>query len=71
MVFLLIQVVRKVRCFKKATSLGGTESLIEHRASVEGSYGTSPPNLIRLSMGLEDIGDLITDMDIALRNSSN
>lgn len=53
--------------FKRATSLGGTESLIEHRASVEGPYGTTPKNLLRLSVGLEDVGDLITDLDIALR----
>lgn len=52
--------------FRRATSLGGTESLIEHRATVEGNYGSSPKNLLRLSVGLEDVGDLITDLDLAL-----
>ena len=58
--------MRSVKIFKRATSLGGTESLIEHRASVEGVYGTSPKNLLRLSIGIEDVGDLIADLDIAL-----
>lgn len=53
--------------FKRATSLGGTESLIEHRRSVEGPSGSSPPNLLRLSIGLEDVGDLLADLDRALR----
>lgn len=52
--------------FKRATSLGGTESLIEHRKSVEGSFGTSPGNLIRISVGLEDVNDLVNDLDKAL-----
>lgn len=52
--------------FKRATSLGGTESLIEHRASVEGKYGTTAKNLLRVSVGLEDPGDLISDLEMAL-----
>lgn len=45
----------RVRCFKRATSLGGTESLLEHRASVEGPLSTTPASLIRVSVGLEAI----------------
>jgi len=54
-----------VRVFINATSLGGAESLIEHRASVEGANPTSPQNLLRLSVGLEDPADLIADLDQA------
>ena len=57
--------------FKRATSLGGTESLIEHRKTVEGAFGNSPGNLIRISVGLEDVNDLIADLDNALSNSSS
>ena len=46
--------------------LGGTESLIEHRRSIEGAYPVSPPNLLRISTGLEDIADMIADLDKAL-----
>jgi cystathionine gamma-synthase len=59
--------VKKVNLFKRATSLGGTESLIEHRKSVEGIFGTSPGNLIRISVGLENVNDLIADLDKALQ----
>lgn len=62
-----MEVIKKVMVFRRATSLGGTESLIEHRRSVEGVYGSSPPNLIRLSVGLETAADLIEDLDQALR----
>ncbi|MEZ0472221.1 trans-sulfuration enzyme family protein [Luteimonas salinilitoris] len=51
-----------VRLFTNATSLGGCESLIEHRASVEGERPVSPPGLLRLSVGLEHIEDLIDDL---------
>jgi cystathionine gamma-synthase len=57
----------RLRLFINATSLGGCESLIEHRASVEGAKPTSPLNLLRLSVGLEDADDLIADLDQALR----
>src|SRR5260370_272174 len=55
-----------VRLWKRATSLGGVESLIEHRASVEGADSPAPPDLLRLSVGIEDSSDLIADLDSAL-----
>lgn len=57
-----VDFIAALRLFRRATSLGGTESLIEHRASVEGLYSKTPDNLIRLSIGLEDIEDLIEDL---------
>ena len=62
-----LEVVRRVRLFIRATSLGGTESLIEHRASVEGPGTRTPPGLLRLSIGLEHAEDLLEDLDQALR----
>ncbi len=59
-------VAAKVRIFTRATSLGGPHSLIEHRASVEGPQSKTPQNLLRLSIGLENAEDLITDLDAAL-----
>ncbi len=59
-------VAARVRVFTRATSLGGLESLIEHRASIEGPESTTPPNLLRLSIGLEHPDDLIEDLDQAL-----
>ena len=56
----------KLRVFTNATSLGGCESLIEHRASVEGPNPRSPQNLLRMSIGLEDADDLIADLAQAL-----
>ena len=55
-----------VRLWKRATSLGGTESLLEHRASVEGAGSPVPSDLLRLSVGLEDARDLIADLEQAL-----
>jgi cystathionine gamma-synthase len=55
-----------ITLWKRATSLGGTESLIEHRASVEGAGTPAPPDLLRLSVGIEDAGDLIADLEQAL-----
>jgi cystathionine gamma-synthase len=55
------------RLFTRATSLGGVESLIEHRASIEGPGTTVPENLLRLSVGIEEPEDLIADLDQALR----
>ncbi len=49
-----------------ATSLGGCESLVEHRASVEGANPRSPQNLLRISVGLEDGDDLVADFAQAL-----
>ena len=56
----------KLRLFANATSLGGCESLVEHRASVEGTNPTSPQNLLRISVGLEHADDLIADLRQAL-----
>ncbi len=55
-----------VRIFKRATSLGGVESLIEHRASIEGPATPVPMDLLRLSIGIEDPADLIADLEQAL-----
>lgn len=60
------QVAGKVKLFTRATSLGGVESLIEHRASVEGPESLTPKNLLRVSAGLEHPDDLIADLDQAL-----
>ena len=59
-------VAGKLKLFHNATSLGGCESLVEHRASVEGAHPVSPQNLLRLSVGLEDVDDLIEDWKQAL-----
>ena len=56
-----------VQLWKRATSLGGVESLIEHRASIEGEGSPCPTDLLRLSVGLEDVDDLYNDLDRALR----
>ena len=56
----------KVKLFMPATSLGGVESLIEHRRSIEGPNSISPPNLLRISVGLESANDLIEDLEQAL-----
>jgi cystathionine gamma-synthase len=62
-----IDTAARVAVWKRATSLGGVESLIEHRASVEGPGSPCPPDLLRLSVGLEDPDDLYGDLDRALR----
>jgi cystathionine gamma-synthase len=56
----------KLKVFIRATSLGGVESLVEHRASIEGPHSVTPPNLLRLSVGLEHPDDLIADLEQAL-----
>jgi cystathionine gamma-synthase len=61
-----IATAARVRLWKRATSLGGVESLIEHRASVEGAGSPCPPDLLRLSAGVEDVEDLWRDIDQAL-----
>jgi len=61
-----IATAAKVQVWKRATSLGGVESLIEHRASVEGPDTPCPSDLLRLSVGIEDTGDLIADLSQAL-----
>jgi cystathionine gamma-synthase len=55
-----------LQLWKRATSLGGVESLVEHRATLEGPDGPVPPDLLRLSVGIEDVGDLIGDFEQAL-----
>ena len=62
-----IATAAKVALWKRATSLGGTESLIEHRASVEGAGSPVPTDLLRLSVGIEDADDLIADLEQALQ----
>ena len=61
----------RVELWKRATSLGGVESLIEHRASVEGPGTPCPTDLLRLSVGVEETGDLLDDLDQALRRGHN
>ena len=64
-----IATAANVGLWKRATSLGGVESLIEHRASVEGAGTPVPADLLRLSVGIEDTGDLIADLEQALERS--
>ena len=59
----------RVGLWKRATSLGGVESLIEHRASIEGPGTPCPPDLLRLSTGIEEPDDLFRDLDGALRTA--
>lgn len=65
-----LAVAGAARVFTRATSLGGVESLIEHRASIEGPDSHTPQNLLRLSVGLEHPDDLIEDLDQALATIS-
>jgi cystathionine gamma-synthase len=61
-----IAAAANVRLWKRATSLGGIESLIEHRASIEGAGSPCPTDLLRLSTGIEDVDDLFGDLDRSL-----
>ena len=61
-----LRVAGKLRLFTNATSLGGCESLVEHRASVEGAHPVSPQDLLRVSVGLEHPDDLVADWAQAL-----
>lgn len=61
-----IAVTTRTKLFVNATSLGGPESLIEHRSSSEGPDSTTPKNLLRLSVGLENVEDLVEDLSRAL-----
>jgi cystathionine gamma-synthase len=61
-----IGVAARVELWKRATSLGGVESLIEHRSSIEGADSPAPPDLLRLSVGIEDPADLVADLTAAL-----
>jgi cystathionine gamma-synthase len=60
------RVINGLKIFTRATSLGGVESLIEHRATVEGPDTKTPFNLLRVSVGLEHVDDLIGDLELAL-----
>jgi len=65
-----IAAAAQVLLWKRATSLGGIESLIEHRASIEGAGSPCPPDLLRLSVGLEDVDDLFLDLVQALGSTA-
>jgi cystathionine gamma-synthase len=60
-----LAVAGRLQLFARATSLGGVESLVEHRATIEGSGSPVPPDLLRLSVGIEEVDDLIADLDQA------
>jgi cystathionine gamma-synthase len=66
-----IATAARVELWKRATSLGGVESLIEHRASIEGPGTPCPPDLLRLSVGVEESSDLFDDLDQALKRAHN
>lgn len=63
-----LAVIANVQLFTRATSLGGVESLIEHRYTIEGPTSTTPPNLLRISVGIEHIDDLMHDLRQALHH---
>lgn len=65
-----IAAAARVQLWKRATSLGGVESLIEHRASIEGAGSPAPPDLLRLSVGIEDVEDLIDDLEQGLASGN-
>jgi cystathionine gamma-synthase len=65
-----IATAARVQIWKRATSLGGVESLIEHRASIEGAASPCPPDLLRLSVGLESPADLIGDLEQAIAGAT-
>lgn len=60
------KIATRLHHFSPATSLGGVESLVEHRASVEGPFSQVPKNLLRFSIGIEDVQDLIEDVERVL-----
>jgi cystathionine gamma-synthase len=66
-----IRTAKDVQLWKRATSLGGVESLIEHRASIEGAGSPCPTDLLRLSAGIESPDDLFADLDQALKRAHN
>ena len=59
-------IAANTKIFLRATSLGGVESLIEHRAAVEGPHSAVPKNLLRLSIGIENCQELIDDLEQSL-----
>jgi cystathionine gamma-synthase len=66
-----VRSAKEVQLWKRATSLGGVESLIEHRASIEGAGSPCPVDLLRLSAGIESADDLFADLDQALKRAHN
>jgi len=60
------EIATRLKVITRATSLGGVESLVEHRASIEGEHTCAPEGLLRFSIGLENAGDLIADLQQAL-----
>ena len=66
-----IATAANVQLWKRATSLGGVESLLEHRASVEGVDTPAPADMLRMSVGIEDVNDLIADFEQALSIAKN
>ena len=66
-----LAVAGRLRLIARATSLGGTESVIEHRFTIEGAATGVPPNLLRLAVGIEDNDDLIADLAQALDGAAN
>jgi len=60
------RMIGKLKYFSNATSLGGVESLIERRAAIEGPKSATPPNLVRMSVGLEHVEDLLEDLEQAM-----
>ena len=61
-----LAVIGRLQLLVRATSLGGVETLIEHRHSIEPPETGVPENLLRLAVGIEDVDDLIHDLDQAL-----
>jgi cystathionine gamma-synthase len=61
-----LNIASKLKIFQHATSLGGVESLVDHRKSAEGLHSVSPNNLLRISVGIENINDLLEDFSQAL-----
>jgi cystathionine gamma-synthase len=61
-----LRMVKACNVFLRATSLGGVESLIEHRYSIEGKNSPIPKDLVRISVGIESIDDLVGDLEQAL-----
>jgi cystathionine gamma-synthase len=64
-----IETAAHLEVWKRATSLGGVESLVEHRSSIEGVGSPCPSDLLRLSVGLENVNDLIEDLEQSLKCS--
>ncbi len=65
-----IRAVSRAKIFLRVTSLGGVESLMEHRATIEGPESHVPENLLRLSIGIEDVRELIGDLKQMLSSAS-